>query len=118
MSEIFGVKVGSVVATGAGSAVAAMLMTGPWYIRAIAAVCGATCSYVMTPLITPVAYAGWVWVFTKLGISPEELPRDGVSGFVGFLLGLTGIDICRWMIDQTKTNLGKLKFPWPKKDGG
>ncbi len=119
---ILGLKVGTAASMGAGSFVAALLMNGqPWYVRVVAGISGCAAAYILTPILTPLAMAAWVKIYTSLGISPDELSRDSVAGFVGFASALTGIDICRWIIDRTKYVLSKLKIPsfnWGKGSKG
>jgi hypothetical protein len=57
----------------------------------------------------------WTSIYQYLGVDPAELPRDSVIGFAGFALGLTGIDICRWLIERTKFGLSIARIPWPKR---
>lgn len=114
-----GVKVGTMAAMTAGSVVAGLLMQGqPLHVRIIAGACGCAAAFILTPIISPIAFAGWTKIFVWLGVPIGELTRSSVDGFVGFVGGMTGIDICRWMIDRTKTGLSAIKFPWPFKRKG
>ncbi len=114
-----GVKVGTMAAMTAGSFVAGLLMQGqPLHVRLIAGACGCAAAFVFTPILTPIAFKGWALVYAGLGVPVGELSRDQVSGFVGFASGLTGIDLCRKLIETTKTGLSSIKFPWPWKRKG
>lgn len=115
MSEWFGMKAGTATAVAAGSFVAGLLMQGqPLHVRIIAGMCGCAASFVLTPLITPIAFVAWSHIFQWTGTPVIELSRDAVSGFVGFATGLTGIDFCRWLIERSKFALSKLRIPWRK----
>ena len=112
-ASIAGVKLGTATAIAAGSFVAGLLMQGqPWYVRLTAGLCGAAAAVILTPILTPIAYKGWLMAYEALKIPADELSRDAVSGFVGFAAGLTGIDLCRAIIDRTKGMLSVLRLPW------
>lgn len=119
---VAGYKVGTLFAIGAGSSVVTMLMGGPWYARIVAGVSGACMSFVGTPIITPIAFRFWQEIYVWIGVDPAALSRDSVAGFAGFVLALTGIDICRWLIERIKSTLWALRIPLdllrPRKDGG
>lgn len=112
-ATLAGVKMSTMIAMGAGSATSSLLMQGPWPLRLVAGLCGATCTFVGTPVLTPLAFKFWAQVYDWCGVASDELSRDSVAGFVGFLLALTGIDICRWLIERTKFGLSILRIPWP-----
>ena len=113
-----GGKVSTLFAMGSGAGVSSLLMAGPWHVRLIAALSGAACTYVGTPIISPIAVKVWADLYGWMGVPVAELPRDSVVGFVGFLLGLTGVDVCRWMIERTKWGLKLLRLPpWRRGDG-
>jgi hypothetical protein len=118
-ATILGVKMSTAVAIGGGSVAATILMPGDsWKLRFVAGACGAICAFVMTPLVTPLAFKAWAMIFSSIGAPVEELSRDSVAGFVGFVCALTGIDICRFLIDRTKGGLKIVRLPWMKGDRG
>lgn len=106
-----GLKLGQMVAIGAGSIIAGGLMNGPWYQRIAAAGCGCLAAMVLTPMFAPIATHFWFAALNQIGIPPEELSRDSVVSGTAFLIGLTGVDVCRWLIERTKGALSSMKTP-------
>lgn len=118
-ATIFGVKAGTAAAMSAGSIVAGLLMQGqPAHVRLIAGVAGCAASFIFTPILTPLAFKGWAMVYGSLGVPTAELSRDSVAGFVGFASALVGIDLCRAVIDRTKSGLKMIRWPWKKGSRG
>lgn len=116
LSSLAGVKAGTMLGIGAGASVASLIIQGPWYVRLVAGVSGALCAFFVTPILSPIALRFIVIAYDAIGVPAEHLPVDSVAGFVGFAAGLTGIDICRWIIDRTKGGLKLARFPswmWP-----
>lgn len=116
LSSIAGVKVGTILGIGAGASVASLIIHGPWHVRLVAGVSGALCAFFVTPILSPVALRFLIVAYDTLGVPIDHLPADSVAGFVGFTAGLTGIDICRWIIDRTKDGLKRVRIPswiWP-----
>ena len=115
VSGYAGFKIGHFLAIGAGGLIAGGLLTGrPWYERAIAATSGCLAAIVLTPLFSPIAIHFWGGLFQLLNIPPEEMSREAVSNGASFLIGLTGIDICRWLIDKTKATLASIVLPFSR----
>jgi hypothetical protein len=108
-------KAGHLIAMGAGAGVSSLLMRGPWHLKLLAGVCGAAFTFIGTPIFAPIALRVWTIIYQYLGIDPAELPQESIIGFAGFVLGLTGIDICRWLIERTKFGLSIARIPWPKR---
>lgn len=110
-----GYKLSTLIGVGAGSTAAAMLMGGPWYLRMIAGAVGGLFASVGTPIFAPLVEAGFAALYGMANVPAARIPADSISGFTGFVLGLTGIDICRWIIDRTKGGLSGLRLPWPRR---
>ena len=109
-----GIKFGQVLAVGGGGLIAGALMSGPWHHRVFAAICGCLAAVVLGPLLTPVAVHFWTMLLTSLGVPPSDISHDSVANGCGFLIGLTGVDVCRWLIDRTKGTLRVIRLPWMK----
>ena len=118
--EYFTVKAGAVIGIAGGAAAAAILMSGPWPLRMAAGICGGLFAAVGTPIFAPIVEALVTQMYAWSGVSPNKVLAvgDAIAGFTGFILGLTGIDFCRFIIDRTKSGLHKLSLPpWRKKTG-
>lgn len=103
--------VAPIVGSVAGAGVSALLFDGPWPLRLIAGAAGGAFAFVGTPLFAPLVGAGLSWIYREVGLDPELIQADAIPGFTGFVLGLTGIDFCRWMIERTKFGLSIVRFP-------
>jgi hypothetical protein len=108
---VAGYKITTLVGMGAGATVSAMLMNGPLPIRLLAGAVGGLFAVVGTPLFAPLVEAVFIWLYGLAGVDPARIPADSVHGFTGFALGVLGIDICRWLVDFTKSSLAKLRIP-------
>lgn len=111
ISSFAGFKVGTVLGIGAGASVASLIIEGSWRVRLTAGVSGAFSAIFLTPILSPVALRFLTLTYNWLGVPLEHLPVDSVAGFVGFGAGLTGIDICRWIIERTKGGLKLARWP-------
>lgn len=107
-----GYKIGQAFAIGAGSVIAGGLMVGPWYQRLLAAGCGCLSAIVLAPILDPIAIHFWAMFLNSIGVPPAEMSPDSIRGGTDFLVGLTGVDICRWLIDRTKGGLKMLTIPF------
>lgn len=110
-ATLAGYKASTLVSMGAGATVAGLLLGGRWWERLIAGAAGGLFAFVATPLFAPLLQAGWAWAYAQLGLPPTAVEHEAVAGFTGFVLGLTGIDICRFIMDRTKGGLSTLKLP-------
>ncbi len=110
-----GAKMSAGTSLAAGASIAALIMQGqPWHVRLMAALCGTAAAVVFTPILSPVSVHLVGTVYYWLQVPPADVPREAIVNGTAFLLGLTGIDICRWMIERTKFGLSILRFPRPK----
>lgn len=100
--------VAPIVESVAGAGVSAM----PLALRLIAGAAGGAFAFVGTPIFAPLVGAGLRWIYREVGLDPTMIQADAIPGFTGFVLGLTGIDFCRWMIERTKFGLSIMKIPW------
>ncbi|WP_018266538.1 hypothetical protein [Methylosinus sp. LW4] len=116
MSEPDTYHVAPLVGSMAGAGVSALLLNGPWPLRLVAGLAGGAFSFVGTPIFSPLVSAGVSWLYRQVGVDPALVPADAVPGLTGFVLGLTGIDFCRWLIERTKFGLSIMKIPWRKPD--
>lgn len=112
--SVAGYRAGSAIAMGGGAAAAALLMQGPLWSRITAGLIGGLLAFVATPLLAPIVEQAFVVLYGLAGVSPASLPRSSVEGVTGFGVALTGIDMCRWLIDRTKGLLATLKLPFPR----
>lgn len=105
-----------IVGSAAGAGVSALLLNGPWPLRLVAGLAGGAFAFVGTPIFSPLVGAGLASLYSWAGLDPATIQVDAVPGFTGFVLGLTGIDICRWLIERTKFGLSIMKIPWFKRE--
>lgn len=113
-ATLAGYKVGTMVSMAAGASVAGLLMSGPWHLRLMAGAVGALFAAVGTPLFSPLIEAALAAMYSAAHVDASRIPADSVAGFTGFILGLTGIDVCRWIVDRTKGGLKRLRLPFPR----
>lgn len=113
--SVAGYKAGSAIAMGGGATAAALLMQGPMWSRITAGVVGGLLAFVATPLLAPIVEQAFVGLYSLAGVASSSLPKSSVEGVTGFGVALTGIDLCRWLIDRTKGLLATMKLPWGRK---
>lgn len=114
-ATVAGYRTGSVIAMGGGATACALLMQGPTWSKITAGVIGGVVAFVATPVLSPLVESLFIWFYGLAGVPGSALPRSSVEGVTGFLVALTGIDICRFTIDKTKGLLSSIKLPWGKK---
>jgi hypothetical protein len=107
-----GYKVGTLIALMLGSGAAAGLTPGPWYLRLFAGFCGASVAFVFTPVFSPLALSLFAYIYGLAGVPPQHIPAEGLTGVTGFVLAITGIDVCRTVIDRGKTLMAKIPLQW------
>lgn len=110
---IVGYKLGTLMGIGGGAMAAGLLMNGPLRVRIIAGTVGGCLSFVGTPLFVPIVEKAFHWIYGAIGADASQIDSRSIAGFTGFVLALTGIDICRWMIERTKFGLSVMRIPWP-----
>jgi len=110
-----GYKAGSMIAMAGGATAAGLLMQGPMWSRITAGVIGGLLAFVATPLIAPIVEQAFVALYGLANVPASSLPRGSVEGVTGFGVALTGIDLCRWLIERVKGLLATLKLPWRRK---
>lgn len=102
---------GPAIGMAAGAAVSVLLFQGPLHMRLAAGLVGAAFSFVGTPIFSPLVAAGFGWLYGQAGVDSASIPADAIPGVTGFVLGITGIDACRFMVDRTKGVLSMLYLP-------
>ncbi len=107
--------VAPIIGSAAGAGVSILLFNGSWPLRLVAGAAGGAFSFVGTPIFAPLVAAGIDWAYRQLGVDPALIQADAVPGLTGFVLGLTGIDFCRWLIERTKFGLSIARIPWFKR---
>jgi hypothetical protein len=110
-----GYKVGTLIALMMGSGAAAGLTPGPWYLRLFAGFCGASVAFVFTPVFSPLALGLFAYAYGVAGVPSDQIPTDSLTGVTGFVLAITGIDVCRTVIDRGKTLMAKIPLQWTNK---
>jgi len=109
---IAGMKAPGLVGMVGGASAAAMLMSGPWHLRCVAGMVGGIFTVVGTLVFAPIVEGLVAHGYTMVGVEVARMPVDSVTGLTGFVLGLTGIDASRWIIERTKGALLIIKLPW------
>lgn len=113
-ASIAGYKLGTVVAMTGGATAASLLMAGPLWARLAAGVIGGALAFVATPILAPLAEELFAWVYRLAGVTRDHIPPGSVEGVTGFVVALTGIDCCRWVIERTKGALAALRLPFTR----
>jgi hypothetical protein len=105
------VHVAPLLGAAAGASVSFLLFNGNWWERLVAGACGGMFSFIATPIFSPLVAAGLGGLYHELGLDVAAIQADAVPGFTGFVLGLVGIDMCRWGIERTRYALSVLRIP-------
>ncbi|MBM3578710.1 MAG: hypothetical protein FJX40_13900 [Alphaproteobacteria bacterium] len=105
------IHVAAPIAVAAGASVSALLITGTWPERFVAAAVGGAFSWVATPIFAPLMQVGVVWIYQQAGADPAMIPGDAIPGLTGFTLGVVGLDACAWFTRRVKYGLSLLKLP-------
>jgi hypothetical protein len=98
-----------------GSGAAAGLTPGPWYVRLFAGFCGVSVAFVFTPVFSPLALSLFGYAYGLAGVPASQIPSESLTGVTGFVLAITGIDVCRTVIDRGKTLMTKIPLQWTNK---